>query len=114
MSKILEFPLERIKSKKVRNELEKLREDLKETYEKMERAYELLTKMEEHIEAIELSYNRKLAEYATDVGIENLSMEDFEYASNIVVTSTPTGTITFSMEGVDNEVVFEPEIDTEE
>lgn len=114
MSKILEFPIERIKSKKVRNELEKLREDLKETYEKMEHAYELLTKMEEHIESIEVSYNRKLAEYATDVGIENLSIEDFEYASNIVVTSTPTGTIIFSMEGVENEVVFDPDTNTEE
>ena len=109
MSKILEFPIERIKSRRVREELEKLREDLKETYEKMEHAYELLSKMEDHIETIEISYNRKLVEYASDVGIEELSIEDFEYASNIVVTSTPEGTIIFNMEGVDSEVVFEPE-----
>lgn len=109
MSKILEFPIDRIKSKKVRSELEKLREDLKETYKKIEHAYELLQKMEDHIEDIELSYNRKLAEYANEVGIEELSIEDFEYASNVVVTSSPTGTIVFTMEGVEDAVVFEPE-----
>ena len=111
MSKILDFPTNRIASRKLKNEMQSLRETLRDCYNKIEEAGEALEEMENVVESLEDEYNQKLLALAEEVGVENLTLEELEWASNLkLAAGSEKMQIWFENEEGD-EFVFELEED---
>lgn len=95
---IIEFPVHLTAgSQRTRNELADMGHSLERVYVSMDESLEALGEMEEAIKELEDRYNEKLLELAEQVGIENLTIEDVKYATNIGV-GTGSKEFTFEME----------------
>lgn len=85
MGKILEFPDKISGSQRVRNELSAMGNNLEICYQAMNEAVQALGEMEGQIKKLEDEYNLKLLELVENVGIQNVTAEEFQYATNIGV-----------------------------
>lgn len=85
MGKILEFPDKISGSQRVRNELSAMGNNLEICYQAMNEAVQALGEMEGQIKKLEDEYNLKLLELVENVGIQNVTAEEFSYATNIGV-----------------------------
>lgn len=94
-----------------RKDLEERKSELQDLHNRLNEAYELMGKMEEHIETVETAYNESLVSFCNEHGIDEVTIDDFSWATSITVTSTPSGTITFSLPGFESEIEFTPEED---
>jgi len=113
MAKIIEFPDKVSGSQRVRNELAGMGNQLEVCYKAMDEAVQALGEMEAQIKDLEDQYNYKLLELVENVGIQNVTADEFQYATNIGVGAGSrqytltledgkTFTFTFETEG-DNE-----------
>lgn len=85
MAKILEFPDKISGSQRVRNELSSMGNNLEICYSAMNEAVQALGEMEAQIKKLEDEYNYKLLELVESVGIQNVTADEFAYATNIGV-----------------------------
>ena len=117
---IVEFPYKKVA---LRKDLEKLKESLRESYEQVETLYAMLHDVENTIATLEKSYNEKILELSENVGADNITLDDLEYATNIAVTLSTEGEMQISIVGAgsweftaDDGSVFEfiPEGDPEQ
>lgn len=116
---IVEFPYKKVA---LRKDLEKLKESLREGYEQAETLYAMLHDVENTVATLEKSYNEKILELSEEVGAENITLDDLEYATNVSVTLDSEGRMQISIIGAgswefssDDGSVFEfiPEGDSE-
>ena len=116
---IVEFPYKKVA---LRKDLEKLKESLREGYEQAETLYAMLHDVENNVATLEKSYNEKILELSEEVGAENITLDDLEYATNISVSLDSEGRMQISIIGAgswefssDDGSVFEfiPEGDSE-
>lgn len=116
---IVEFPYKKVA---LRKDLEKLKESLREGYEQAETLYAMLHDVETNVATLEKSYNEKILELSEEVGAENITLDDLEYATNVSVTLDSEGRMQISIIGAgswefssDDGSVFEfiPEGDSE-
>jgi len=95
---IIEFPVHLTAgSQRTRNELADMGHSLERVYESLEEAMTAMSEMESAIKELENRYNEKLLELAEQVGIENLTIDDVKYATNIGV-GTGSREFTFELE----------------
>jgi len=85
MAKIIEFPDKISGSQRVRNELAGMANQLESCYRAMDEAVQALGEMEAQIKNLEDEYNYKLLELVENVGIQNVTADEFQYATNIGV-----------------------------
>jgi hypothetical protein len=85
MAKIIEFPDKISGSQRVRNELARMANQLESCYRAMDEAVQALGEMEVQIKNLEDEYNYKLLELVENVGIQNVTADEFQYATNIGV-----------------------------
>jgi hypothetical protein len=116
---IVEFPYKKVA---LRKDLEKLKESLREGYEQAETLYAMLHDVENTVATLEKSYNEKILELSEEVGAENITLDDLEYATNVAVNLDSDGNMQISIIGAgswefssDDGSVFEfiPEGDSE-
>lgn len=116
---VVKFPYKKVA---LRKDLEKLKESLREGYEQAETLYAMLHDVESSIATLEKSYNHKILELSENVGAENITLDDLEYATNVSISLDSDGKMQISIIGAgswefstDDGSVFEfiPEGDSE-
>jgi hypothetical protein len=81
MSKVLEFPTEKVKEIALNTELQKGVEELEELYDILDVLHGKLHDAENDAEVTETRFNKNLREYAGHVGIENVPVHYMQYCS---------------------------------
>lgn len=113
MAKILEFPDKISGSQRVRNELRGMAQNLEICYNAMDESVRAMAQMEEQLKLLEQEYNEKLLELVEAVGIQEVTVEEFQWATcigvgagsqqyTLTLEDGKTFTFTFETEG-DNE-----------
>lgn len=89
---ILTFP----KDKSIAADLEAKCCDLEEMHSNLSRAYEICQMLEDRIHEQEQAYNLVLSRYCNAVGVENVPVRYFEYASENIEVNLENGEIVFT------------------
>ena len=91
---IVQFPVN-----KETQELQELKQTLIFCYKQVDETFECLNEMEESLAVIQETYNQKLVDMAKK-SVEQVTVGDLEYATNLHVESSGDGKLKLSLNGV--------------
>lgn len=75
----------------LKQQLEEGMSEMEELYQQLDRAYQAMNRLEDHVEARQGAYDRRIVEYANEIKPENVEVGFLQYATNVAVRLHPDG-----------------------